>query len=405
MEGHPHDGPARRQAFRDCRTRRPRRPHHPLRLWTASREGRHFAAQFTATQGTRPVYFESVYAAQSAELLWTSPARDRGGGVARLGRPCIRNIEFSPPVTVNAPETRDRSYPGLSALRGPGQWCTTLPATWWSRGSDASFPAGCSWPTGAAAASVSPRRGRRGCADERGNGRRCGDHGEWRGARGVDKERDARCPRTRSGARGGGHPPQLAPAEAPQGARSDRGAPTPSLATTPGGAASRLGGARVLAARSALTRRVCPARSSPAGGAERAGGALGHVTALHLRRLYPAARADGALGRGAAGAGPHWPSGSVRAAPPPPAVSSRRRSGRPAAGSASPRCRSSDGPTSQPAYVKGFGPAALGRTRGTALRPALERSEMGAYAAPNSVPSLVASSPRQRRRPRSTVPR
>ena len=32
-------------------------------------EGRDFVAEFAATQGSRPVYFESVYAAQAAELL------------------------------------------------------------------------------------------------------------------------------------------------------------------------------------------------------------------------------------------------------------------------------------------------------------------------------------------------
>ena len=42
------------------------------------REGRHFVAQFAATQGTRPVYFESVYAAQAAELLLDAIARSDG---------------------------------------------------------------------------------------------------------------------------------------------------------------------------------------------------------------------------------------------------------------------------------------------------------------------------------------
>jgi ABC-type branched-subunit amino acid transport system substrate-binding protein len=42
------------------------------------REGRQFVAQFAATQGTRPVLFESVYAAQSAELLLDAIARSDG---------------------------------------------------------------------------------------------------------------------------------------------------------------------------------------------------------------------------------------------------------------------------------------------------------------------------------------
>ena len=53
------------------------------------REGRHFVAQFAATQGTRPVYFESVYAAQAAELLLDAIARSdgtRGSVVAALRR-------------------------------------------------------------------------------------------------------------------------------------------------------------------------------------------------------------------------------------------------------------------------------------------------------------------------------
>jgi branched-chain amino acid transport system substrate-binding protein len=41
-------------------------------------EGRQFVAQFAATQGTRPVYFESVYAAQAAELLLDAIARADG---------------------------------------------------------------------------------------------------------------------------------------------------------------------------------------------------------------------------------------------------------------------------------------------------------------------------------------
>ena len=41
-------------------------------------EGRQFVAQFAATQGTRPVYFESVYAAQAAELLLDAIARAGG---------------------------------------------------------------------------------------------------------------------------------------------------------------------------------------------------------------------------------------------------------------------------------------------------------------------------------------
>ena len=41
-------------------------------------EGRQFVAQFAATQGTRPVYFESVYAAQAAELLLDAIARSNG---------------------------------------------------------------------------------------------------------------------------------------------------------------------------------------------------------------------------------------------------------------------------------------------------------------------------------------
>ena len=44
-------------------------------------EGRQFVAQFAATQGTRPVYFESVYAAQAAELLLDAIAH--GGGSRR----------------------------------------------------------------------------------------------------------------------------------------------------------------------------------------------------------------------------------------------------------------------------------------------------------------------------------
>ena len=42
------------------------------------REGRHFVARFAATQGSRPVYFESVYAAQAAELLLDAIAASDG---------------------------------------------------------------------------------------------------------------------------------------------------------------------------------------------------------------------------------------------------------------------------------------------------------------------------------------
>jgi len=42
------------------------------------REGRQFVAQFAATQGARPVYFESVYAAQTAHLLLDAIARSDG---------------------------------------------------------------------------------------------------------------------------------------------------------------------------------------------------------------------------------------------------------------------------------------------------------------------------------------
>jgi branched-chain amino acid transport system substrate-binding protein len=42
------------------------------------REGRQFVAQFAATQGTRPVYFESVYAAQAAAFLLDAIARSDG---------------------------------------------------------------------------------------------------------------------------------------------------------------------------------------------------------------------------------------------------------------------------------------------------------------------------------------
>ena len=42
------------------------------------REGRQFVARFAATQGTRPVFFESVYAAQSAELLLDAIAGSDG---------------------------------------------------------------------------------------------------------------------------------------------------------------------------------------------------------------------------------------------------------------------------------------------------------------------------------------
>jgi ABC-type branched-subunit amino acid transport system substrate-binding protein len=41
-------------------------------------EGRQFVARFAATQGTRPVYFESVYAAQAAGLLLDAIARADG---------------------------------------------------------------------------------------------------------------------------------------------------------------------------------------------------------------------------------------------------------------------------------------------------------------------------------------
>jgi DNA-binding SARP family transcriptional activator/ABC-type branched-subunit amino acid transport system substrate-binding protein/streptogramin lyase len=41
-------------------------------------EGRHFVADFAATQGARPVYFESVYAAQAAETLLDAIARSDG---------------------------------------------------------------------------------------------------------------------------------------------------------------------------------------------------------------------------------------------------------------------------------------------------------------------------------------
>ena len=67
------------------------------------REGRHFVSQFAATQGTRPVYFEAVYAAQAAELLLDAIARSEGTRQSvvaalrrtRLERGLLGNITFS----------------------------------------------------------------------------------------------------------------------------------------------------------------------------------------------------------------------------------------------------------------------------------------------------------------------
>ena len=56
-------------------------------------EGRQFVARFAATHGTRPVYFESVYAAQAAELLLDAIARAGGlreSVVAALRRTRVR---------------------------------------------------------------------------------------------------------------------------------------------------------------------------------------------------------------------------------------------------------------------------------------------------------------------------
>ena len=79
------------------------------------REGRHFVAGFAATQGARPVYFESVYAAQAADLLLDAIARSDGtrGSVlaelrrTRLERGLVGRVAFdaegdvtSAPVTV-----------------------------------------------------------------------------------------------------------------------------------------------------------------------------------------------------------------------------------------------------------------------------------------------------------------
>ena len=92
------------------------------------REGRHFVAQFAATQGTRPVYFESVYAAQSAELLLDAIARSDGtrdSVVAalrrsRLERGLLGSIAFDSEGDVtHAPVTVFR------ALRGGGSGLVT----------------------------------------------------------------------------------------------------------------------------------------------------------------------------------------------------------------------------------------------------------------------------------------
>jgi branched-chain amino acid transport system substrate-binding protein len=78
-------------------------------------EGRQFVAQFAATQGTRPVYFESVYAAQAAELLLDAIGRAGGSRASvaaalrrtRVERGLLGRIAFDsegdvtrPPVTV-----------------------------------------------------------------------------------------------------------------------------------------------------------------------------------------------------------------------------------------------------------------------------------------------------------------
>jgi branched-chain amino acid transport system substrate-binding protein len=91
-------------------------------------EGRRFVAQFAATQGTRPVYFESVYAAQAAALLLDAIARSDGARDSvvaalrrtRLERGLVGDIAFDsegdmvrPPVTV------------FRALRGGGSGLVT----------------------------------------------------------------------------------------------------------------------------------------------------------------------------------------------------------------------------------------------------------------------------------------
>jgi branched-chain amino acid transport system substrate-binding protein len=92
------------------------------------REGRQFVAQFAATQGTRPVYFESVYAAQAAALLLDAIARSDGARDSvvaalrrtRLERGLVGDIAFDsegdmvrPPVTI------------FRALRGGGSGLVT----------------------------------------------------------------------------------------------------------------------------------------------------------------------------------------------------------------------------------------------------------------------------------------
>ena len=92
------------------------------------REGRHFVARFAATQGTRPVYFESVYAAQSAELLLDAIARSDGtrGSVVdalprtRVERGLLGSIAFDSEGDIaRAPVTVFR------ALRGGGSGLVT----------------------------------------------------------------------------------------------------------------------------------------------------------------------------------------------------------------------------------------------------------------------------------------
>jgi branched-chain amino acid transport system substrate-binding protein len=92
------------------------------------REGRHFAAGLAATQGTQPVYFESVYAAQAAELLLDAIARSDGtrdSVVAALRRAHVRrgllgSIAFNSEGDMTRP-----AVTVFRALRGGGSALVT----------------------------------------------------------------------------------------------------------------------------------------------------------------------------------------------------------------------------------------------------------------------------------------
>jgi branched-chain amino acid transport system substrate-binding protein len=87
------------------------------------REGRHFVTEFAATRGTQPVYPESVYAAQAAELLLDAIARSDGSRAAvtaELRRTRVARGLLGPIAFDEAGDITRRPITVFEARRGGG---------------------------------------------------------------------------------------------------------------------------------------------------------------------------------------------------------------------------------------------------------------------------------------------